>query len=195
MLLGAVLFIFMLPTIVLVDVIGRKRRFYLGFTGMGSMLVLLGLAFATGARGWGIGVLVILLIDIGSYTLSISPPFWLMTAELFPNRLRGVGASAATVANWSANLLVSRKFLTLISAGGKDIVFWIYAAFAAIGLVFVWRLIPETEGPTLEEVEVYWTHHHQWPNPRRSVRRRAPRPGVSRAPRSSWASKRRSASF
>jgi SP family arabinose:H+ symporter-like MFS transporter len=130
---------------------------------MGSMLVLLGLAFATGVQSWGVGVLIILLVYIGAYSLSISPLFWLMTAELFPNRLRGVGASAATVANWSANLLVSLTFLTAINAFGKDVVFWIYAAFAAVGLVFVWRCVPETKGHTLEEVEVYWTHDRQWP--------------------------------
>jgi sugar porter (SP) family MFS transporter len=163
MLVGAVLFIFVLPTIVFVDVIGRKRLFYLGLAGMGSMLVLLGLAFATGVKSWGAGVLVILLIYIGAYSLSISPLFWLMTAELFPNRLRGVGASAATVANWSANLLVSLTFLTLINALGKDVVFWIYAAFAAAGLVFVKLYVPETKGHTLEEVEVYWTHDREWP--------------------------------
>ena len=163
MLVGAVLFIFVLPTILLVDVVGRKRLFYLGLAGMGSMLVLLGLAFATGVKSWGVGVLFILLIYIGAYSLSISPLFWLMTAELFPNRLRGVGASAATVANWSANLLVSLTFLTAVSTLGKDVVFWIYAAFAAVGLLFVRKLIPETKGHTLEEVEVYWTHDRHWP--------------------------------
>jgi SP family galactose:H+ symporter-like MFS transporter len=162
MLVGAVLFICVLPTIVLVDVIGRKRLFYIGLVGMGSMLVLLGVAFATGVQSWGIGVLVILLVYIGAYSLSISPLFWLMTAELFPNRLRGIGASAATVANWSANLLVSLTFLTLINALGKDVVFWIYAAFAAAGLVFVRLYIPETKGHTLEEMEGYWTHDRQW---------------------------------
>jgi SP family galactose:H+ symporter-like MFS transporter len=171
MLVGAVLFVCVLPTIVLVDVIGRKRLFYLGLAGMGSMLVLLGLAFATGVQSWGVGVLIILLVYIGAYSLSISPLFWLMTAELFPNRLRGVGASAATVANWSANLLVSLTFLTAINAFGKDVVFWIYAAFAAVGLVFVWRYVPETKGHTLEEVEVYWTHGRQWPQEKDAERR------------------------
>lgn len=163
MLVGAVLFVFVLPTIVLVDVIGRKRLFYLGLAGMGSMLVLLGVAFATGVQSWGVAVLIILLVYIGAYSLSISPLFWLMTAELFPNRLRGVGASAATVANWSANLLVSLTFLTAVNALGKDIVFWIYAGFAAVGLVFVRLFVPETKGHTLEEVEVYWTHDRKWP--------------------------------
>jgi len=65
--------------------------------------VLLAFAFLFGGSGWGIGVLVILLVYIACYSLSISPLFWLMTAELFPNRLRGAGASSATVANWSAN--------------------------------------------------------------------------------------------
>jgi SP family galactose:H+ symporter-like MFS transporter len=163
MLVGAVLFVCVLPTIILVDVIGRKRLFYIGLGGMGSMLVLLGVAFATGVQSWGIAVLFILLIYIGAYSLSISPLFWLMTAELFPNRLRGAGASAATVANWSANLLISLTFLTLINALGKDVVFWIYAAFAAVGILFVWRFVPETKGHTLEDVEVYWTHDRQWP--------------------------------
>lgn len=163
MLVGAVLFVFVLPTILLVDVVGRKRLFYLGLGGMGTMLVLLGLAFATGVTSWGVGVLFILLIYIGAYSLSISPLFWLMTAELFPNRLRGVGASAATVANWSANLLVSLTFLTAVSALGKDVVFWIYAGFAALGLLFVRKFVPETKGHTLEEVEVYWSHDRHWP--------------------------------
>jgi MFS family permease len=86
---GAVLVVLVLPTILLVDVVGRKKLFYFGLTGMGSMLVLLGLAFHFGASGWGIGVLVILLVYIGCYSLSISPLFWLMTAGLYPNRLRG----------------------------------------------------------------------------------------------------------
>src|SRR5581483_372766 len=154
---GAVLFIFVLPTIALVDVVGRKRLFYLGLAGMGSMLVLLGLAFATGVKSWGVGVLFILLIYIGAYSLSISPLFWLMTAELFPNRLRGVGASAATVANWSANLLITLTFLTAVDALGKSVVFWIYAAFAAAGLVFVRFCIPETKGQALEDIDEYWT--------------------------------------
>ncbi len=160
---GAVLFVCVLPTIALVDMIGRKKLFYFGLAGMGSMLVLLGLAFATGVSSWGIGVLVILLVYIACYSLSISPLFWLMTAELFPNRLRGVGASSATVANWSANLLITLTFLTAVNALGKDVVFWIYAAFAAVGLVFVRFCVPETKDRPLEDIDEYWTQGRKWP--------------------------------
>lgn len=55
---GAVLFVFVLPTIAFVDITGRKKLFYLGLGGMGSMLVLLGVAFSVGAKSWGAGVLV-----------------------------------------------------------------------------------------------------------------------------------------
>ena len=160
---GAVLFVCVLPTIVLVDMVGRKKLFYIGLTGMGSMLVLLGLAFYFGAASWGLGVLAILLVYIGCYSLSISPLFWLMTAELYPNRLRGIGASTATVANWSANLLITLTFLTAVNGLGKDVVFWIYAAFALVGLVFVRVCVPETKGRSLEDIDAYWTEGHEWP--------------------------------
>ena len=127
------------------------------------MLALLGLAFHFGAAGWGLGVLAILVVYIGCYSLSISPLFWLMTAELFPNRLRGYGASAATVANWSANLLVTLTFLTAVDALGKDVVFWIYAGFAALGIVFVRFCVPETKGRSLEDIDEYWTQGREWP--------------------------------
>jgi MFS transporter, SP family, galactose:H+ symporter len=159
---GAVLFVFVFPTIAFVDIVGRKLLFYLGLVGMGTMLVLLGLAFHFGAKSWGIGVLAILLVYVACYSLSISPLFWLMTAELFPNRLRGAGASASTVANWSANLLISITFLSLINAVGKSWTFWIYAIFAALAIVFVWRFVPETKGRPLESIDKYWTQGHHW---------------------------------
>jgi len=109
---GAVLFVFVLPTIAFVDVVGRKMLFYLGLAGMGSMLVLLGVAFGVGAKSWGFGVV----------------------------------ASASSVANWSANLLITVTLLSLINAVGKSWTFWIYAIFAALAIVFVARFVPETTG-------------------------------------------------
>ena len=160
---GVVLFVFVFPTIAFVDRIGRKALFYIGLVGMGSMLFLLGLAFSMGAKGWGVWVVIILLVYVACYSLSISPLFWLMSAEVFPNRLRGAGASASTVANWSANLLVTVTFLSLVAAVGKDWTFWIYAGFAVLAIVFVATRVPETKGRPLEQIDHYWTHDRQWP--------------------------------
>ena len=163
MYVGAALFVFVLPTIAFVDVIGRKMLFYLGLVGMGLMLVLLGVAFAVGVKSWGAGVVIILLVYVACYSLSISPLFWLMSAEVFPNRLRGAGASAATVSNWSANLLVTVTFLSLITAVGKSWTFWIYAIFAGLAIIFVARFVPETRGRPLESIDKYWTEGRRWP--------------------------------
>ena len=162
---GAVLFVFVLPTIAFVDVLGRKSLFYLGLVGMGSMLVLLGLAFHFGAKSWGAGVVIILLVYVACYSLSISPLFWLMSAEVFPNRLRAAGASASSTANWSANLLITVTFLSLIGAVGKSWTFWIYAIFAGLAIIFIYRFVPETKGRPLENIDRYWTEGHRWPEP------------------------------
>ena len=155
---------FVLPTIAFVDIVGRKMLFYLGLVGMGSMLVLLGLAFSSGVKSWGFGVLIILLVYVACYSLSISPLFWLMSAEVFPNQLRGAGASASTVANWNANLLITVTFLSLINAVGKSWTFWIYAIFAALAIVFIARFVPETRGHRLESIDRYWTEGRRWPS-------------------------------
>ena len=163
MYVGAVLFVFVLPTIAFVDIIGRKKLFYLGLCGMGSMLVLLGVAFAVGVKSWGAGVVIILLVYVACYSLSISPLFWLMSAEVFPNRLRGAGASASTVANWGANLLITVTFLSMISAIGKSWTFWTYAIFAGLAIIFVARFVPETRGRPLESIDKYWAQGRHWP--------------------------------
>jgi SP family galactose:H+ symporter-like MFS transporter len=107
----------------------------------------------------------VLLVYVAFYSLSISPLFWLMTAELFPNRLRGVGASIASTSNWTANLLISITFLTLIDVLGKTWTFWVYAIFAVLGILFVARCVPETKGRPLEHIEEYWTNGRRWPTP------------------------------
>jgi MFS transporter, SP family, galactose:H+ symporter len=160
---GLVLFLFVFPTIAVVDVIGRKALFYIGLAGMGSMLILLGVAFEVGAKSWGVGVVVIMLVYVAFYSLSISPLFWLMSAEVFPNRLRATGASASSVANWSANLLITVTFLSLVDAIGKSWTFWTYAILTGVAIVFVRLCVPETKGRPLEHIDEYWQNGHRWP--------------------------------
>lgn len=161
---GLVLFVFVFPTIAVVDVIGRKALFYIGLAGMGSMLILLGVAFEVGASTWGVGVVVIMLVYVAFYSLSISPLFWLMSAEVFPNRLRATGASASSVANWSANLLITVTFLSLVDAIGKSWTFWTYAILTGVAIIFVRLCVPETKGRPLEHIDEYWQNGHRWPS-------------------------------
>lgn len=165
---GIVLFVFVFGTIALVDLLGRKALFYVGLIGMTLMLALMGIAFEFGASTWGSAVLVFLLIYVACYSLSISPLFWLMSAEVFPNRLRAAGASYCTVANWTANLIVTITFLTSIDQVGKAVTFWIYMLVGILAIIFVRYFVPETKGRPLEEIESYWQNGRRWPEQKRS---------------------------
>lgn len=162
--IGLTLFVFVFGAIAAVDVIGRKALFYFGLAGMTLMLVALGVLFRGNASANGALLLVVLIVYIACYSLSISPLFWLMSAEVFPTRLRGVGASWCTVANWAANLLVTITYLTMISSIGKSWTFWTYAIVGVLALLFVKFYVPETKARPLEQIEDYWTQGHEWPH-------------------------------
>lgn len=160
---GLVLFVFVFGAIALVDLLGRKTLFYIGLGGMGAMLVAFGLLFHLGAQHYGLLLLIAMLVYVACYSLSISPLFWLMSAEVFPNRLRAAGAGWSTVANWTANLIISVSYLTTLQALGKDYTYWLYALIAVAAIGFVKRYVPETKGKPLEYIEDYWKNGRVWP--------------------------------
>ncbi|HEU5198025.1 MAG TPA: sugar porter family MFS transporter [Ktedonobacterales bacterium] len=149
-------------SLLLVDHVGRRPLLLTGVSGMIVTLAAMGVVFLIGPEHAGWFVLICLLVYILSFAIGMGPVFWLMSAEMFPNRLRASGASIATIANWGANLLVSITFLTLIGVAGKPATFWIYAFLAVLALLFCWWLVPETKGKTLERIEWYWKNGRRW---------------------------------
>ncbi len=149
-------------SLLLVDHIGRRPLLLTGISGMIVTLAAMGVVFLIGPQHAGWFVLICLLLYILSFAIGMGPVFWLMSAEMFPNRLRASGASIATIANWGANLLVSITFLTLIGVAGKPATFWIYAFLAVLAFLFCWWLVPETKGKTLERIEWYWKNGRRW---------------------------------
>ncbi len=79
-----------------------------------------------------------------------------MISELFPTRIRGRAMSIATVSLWLACILVAATFLSLVEAIGSTGAFWLYAATSVLNFLFIWRLMPETKGRSLEEIERSW---------------------------------------
>lgn len=77
----------------------------------------------------------------------------LFALELFPVGVRGGAASIATVVRWLGNLFIAFTFLSLLDLVGESATFFSYAAVAVLGSVFVWFLVAETKGRTLEEIE------------------------------------------
>jgi predicted MFS family arabinose efflux permease len=93
------------------------------------------------------------MLYVASFAISLGPIFWLLNAEIYPLGVRSKAAGIGTMANWAANFAVSLTFLLLIDALGRSGAFWLYAAVAVLTLAFCWRLVPETKGKRLEEIE------------------------------------------
>ncbi|MFO1058010.1 MAG: sugar porter family MFS transporter [Dongiaceae bacterium] len=143
-----------LVAIRLIDRAGRRALLLTGLLGMAACLAVLGLGFALGASaalGWitALG----LACYVGFFAIGLGPVFWLLIAEIFPLRVRGRGMGAATIANWGFNLLVTVSFLAMIDGLGRPATFLLYALLTVAAYVFTWRLVRETKGRSLEQIE------------------------------------------
>jgi MFS family permease len=101
-------------------------------------------------------VLAVIVLYVASFGVGLGPGVWVVISELFPTRIRGRAMSIATVSLWLACILVAATFLSLVEAIGSSGAFWLYAAASLVNLLFIWRLMPETKGRSLEEIERSW---------------------------------------
>jgi MFS transporter, SP family, arabinose:H+ symporter len=90
---------------------------------------------------------------VASFAISIGPVMWVMFSELFPLRVRGIAVSFAGFINSAISFLVQLVFPWELSTFGNSMTFLIYGLFAALGMIFIWRIVPETKNKTLEELE------------------------------------------
>lgn len=146
----------------LVDRVGRRPLLLCGTAGMVLSLLILSLVFALNPAHIGGLTLLMLLLYIVAFAIGMGPVFWVMSAELFPTSVRATGASASTLCNWAANLLVSLTFLSLIGAIGTSFTFIIYALMGVAAFLFIWRYVPETRQRSLESIERYWRSGGHW---------------------------------
>ncbi len=98
-------------------------------------------------------ILFAILGFVASFAVSIGPIMWVLFSELFPNRVRGIAISFVGLINSSVAFMVTFIFPWQLETLGNAGTFLIYGVFAVIGLVFVMRILPETKGRSLEELE------------------------------------------
>ncbi len=155
--IGVVNVLATIAAIWLVDRAGRRKLLLIGLAGMAVSLCLLAAGFLLGA-GAALGWLIALSLAayVAFFAIGLGPVFWLLIAEIFPLAIRGRGMSAATIANWLANLVVALTFLKLVEWLGRPGAFLVYAALTVAALLFARALVPETKGLSLEEVEAQW---------------------------------------
>ena len=138
-----------------IDKIGRKPLLLFGTTGMLISLVSIGLLFAAG-RADGILLLLLFLVFIACFAFSLGPVVWVLLSEIYPNKIRGRAMSIATVATWIATTIIGQLIPISMDNLGPPVTFWIFALFCLPTLYIGWKVMPETKGKTLEEIELYW---------------------------------------
>jgi sugar porter (SP) family MFS transporter len=155
MIVGVAFVLFTILALPLVDSLGRRFLLLTGLVAMSLSLGLLSWIFHLQNPGALLKdlTLVSMLIFIAGFAISLGPIMWLMIAEIFPLKVRGLGASIATCINWTFNWLVAVTFLTLINVIGASGTFFLYFVISIFAIIFVYAWAPETKGCTLEDIE------------------------------------------
>jgi len=157
---GAVNLAFTVVAILTVDRLGRKPLQIIGALVMAVAMFALGGAFALQIKG--VMALFCMLLYIAGFAVSWGPVVWVLLSEIFPNQVRGKAMAVAVAAQWIANFIVSWTFPILndnpylLNAFHHGFAYWIYGVMSLFAALFMWKLVPETKGRTLEQMEKLW---------------------------------------
>ncbi len=159
--MGIINITFTLVAIFTVEKWGRKPLLISGSLGMA--LGAIGVAATFGNDSLAMVTAASLLIYSASFMFSWGPICWVLIAEIFPNTIRGAAVAIAVAFQWISNFIVSSSFVPMFNmklAGDENFGHWftygLYGVICIIAALFVWRLVPETKGKTLEDMTKLW---------------------------------------
>lgn len=144
---------------VVIDKIGRKKLVYYGVSGMMVSLLLIGIYFTMNKVSNvipPITLLILILFYIFSCAISICVVIWVLLSEMYPARVRGLAMSAAGFSLWIGTFLIGQLtpwLMTTLSPAG---VFWLFGVMCIPYMYITWKLVPETTGKSLEDIERMW---------------------------------------
>lgn len=141
-------------SLILTDIIGRRKLFFIGFIGLILSLLLMSLYYLGVIGKMEIYVPIIAISAfIFFFSISIGSGPYIMMSEIFPLEIRHAGVSMASISNWGFNIIVSETFLGLVYYLSAGYTFLLYAILSMVGLLFVYLYCPETKGISLQEIE------------------------------------------
>ena len=143
--------VFTFVAIYTVDRIGRRALMLAGAGGLAAIYAVLGTCYYFHVTGFFMVVLVV--AAIACYAMTLGPVTWVLLAEIFPNRVRGIAMAVCTFALWAGCFSLTYSFPLLNAGLGSYGTFWIYAAICAVCLLYFVARLPETKGKTLEQIE------------------------------------------
>lgn len=137
-----------------VEKLGRKPLLIVGSLGMavGAM----GVACTFGNPELQLMCMISIMVYSASFMFSWGPICWVLIAELFPNTIRGAAVAIAVAFQWIFNWIVSTSFVPMANSLGYWFAYGLYGVICVVAAVFVWRLVPETKGKTLEDMSKLW---------------------------------------
>jgi len=172
---GLINLVFTVLALMLIDRLGRRPLLIGGMAVVTAALLVVGSLFlaggadaalaeaaedaATGAvvsRMIGLAIGLTICVYMAAIAFSICAVIWVLTPEIFPNRVRGRAASIATFANWSTNAFSAFLFPWFVARFGMHAGFFTSAAICLVATVFFYRYVPETKGKSLEEIARHW---------------------------------------
>ena len=156
-LVGVVNMVTTILAVFIIDKVGRKQLIYWGVSGMILCLLAIGVYFAWGSQiGLGNGfMLTFFLAYVFCCAISISAIVFVLLSEMYPNSVRGRAMSIAGFALWIGTYLIGQ--LTPVLLGwSQACTFFIFAIMCVPYMLIMWKVIPETTGKTLEDIEAYW---------------------------------------
>ena len=159
-LVGVVNMVTTILAVFIIDRVGRKQLIYWGVSGMIICLLAIGIYFAWGSQiGLGNGfMLTFFLAYVFCTAISICAVVFVLLSEMYPNSVRGRAMSIAGFALWIGTYLIGQ--LTPILLGWSQAgTFFIFAACCVPYMLIMWKVVPETTGKTLEEIEEYWNNY------------------------------------
>ncbi len=159
-LVGAMNLIFTVIAIRTVDRWGRKPLLLTGSVIMMCLMFVIGFSFYF--QTFGIISLLAVLGFVGAFSFSWGPVTWVLLSEIFPNSIRGKAMALAVAVQWIMNFTVSSTFPLLDRSSylmekfNHSVSFWLFGIMAFLSIIFVWKMVPETKGISLEEMEQIW---------------------------------------
>ena len=143
--------IFTIVALFTIDRLGRRSLMLFGSISLAVIYLILGTCYHFHITGFFMVILVVAAIS--AYAMTLGPVTWVLLAEIFPNRVRGVAMATCTFALWTGCCTLTFSFPPMNAALGSSGSFWIYSVICFCGFAYLLRRCPETKGVSLEELE------------------------------------------
>ena len=142
-----------------VEKLGRKPLLIVGSLGMAIGAIGVACTFDGAINNdstMQLMCMISLMVYSASFMFSWGPICWVLIAEVFPNTIRGGAVAIAVAFQWIFNWIVSTSFVPMANSLGYWFVYALYGVICIVAAIFVWRLVPETKGKTLEDMTKLW---------------------------------------